>query len=312
MTDALFDFDILRGWKETRDPELAAPHKVDPLAYLVQVVDDEELLRVPIHGPDVYVGRYHPQNGPVDVIFDALHDEQIYKLGAPHIRLSCTPTGKWHMRMMSATAFTYVNRKLLTDTKSKYQIKNNDLIKMGVVTFKFEKTELTFQDWKDQQKEILLAVESPSLFLVRNGAVCGPKVLLKTDEPTVLGRSFPKPGELPGEAWLNAQQPDWDLAGAHDPEKKYVGFRHCEIWQEDDDWFVKPITSRQRTYVNRTEISAKTPLMPGDELALGSLLFHFHHPDNIRASTDRKTVDLPVVLDWKEGYHRAELATEHE
>lgn len=302
----LFDLDVLRGWKENRAPQLDASHKVPYLARLV-CYDEEDAVRVAfgIHGPEVYVGRFHPQHGPVDLILSELEDHEIYKLSAPHARFSMDSVGNWTVRTMAPSALTRVNGELITDTQKPIAIKHGDTVCLGVVELSFEVEALKFQAWKDHQKKLLLAIEEPSLFLIRAGAVCGPKLILDPDERTIIGRTFPSPGDLPGDVWNAHTQPDWDLAGLRDKERKFIGYRHCELWCEgEDDWFIKPISPRQRTYVNRVEISGVTPLMPGDEVGLGSVLLHFHHPSNIRASTDRRTVELPSIVDWKQAHAR--------
>jgi len=308
----LFDLDVLRGWSEKHSAVLDAGHAVPFIAELVQRDDNGEILHAfAIHGPEVYVGRFHPQHGPVDMILTELEDHEIYKLSAPHARFSMDKNGNWTVRTMAPSAFTRVNGELITDTQTPVRIKDRDTVSLGVVDFRFEVAGLTYQIWKNHQKELLLAVEKPSLFLIRAGAVCGPKLILDPAETVVVGRTFPSSGELPGEIWNVHDQPDWDLSGLRDNERKFVGYRHCELWCEDeDDWFVKPLSTRQRTYVNRVEVSGVTPLMPGDELGLGSVLFHFHHPSNIRASTDRRTVELPSIVDWKQAHARPAISRE--
>jgi hypothetical protein len=296
----------LRGWKEKREISLDSKHAVPFLARLVRTDDgvaDGDVFA--IHGPDLYVGRFHPQHGPVDMILTNLADHEVYKLGAPHARLTMDERSNWTVRSMTPSAHTCVNGERIMDTQTAMRIRHGDRLTLGVLEFIFEAADISFAAWKESQKEILLAVEEPSLFLVRSGAVCGPRLILNAERRTVVGRTFPAPGELPGDVWGLRKQPDWDLAGLRDHEKKFVGFRHCELWCEgEDDWSIQPISTRQRTFVNRVEISGVMPLMPGDEVAMGSVLFHFHHPSNIRASTDRRTVDLPSVVDWREAHAR--------
>lgn len=300
---APFDLDVLRGWRENCDPHLCAPHKVPPLAELIYDHGTSSLC-VGIHGPDVYIGRFHPQHGPVDLLVEGLEDHELYKISAPHARISYGEGREWFVRPLSPSSFTYINDRLLSDTRERYPLQGGDMLRLGVVPFKFQLTSLGFETWREKQKALLLAVESPSLFLMRAGAVCGPHYVLPIDKPTVVGRSFP-------EALAEGKkQPDWDLAGLRDEERKHIGLRHAEIWCEGQDWFLLPMSARQRTFVNRVEVTGVTPLMPGDEVGLGPVLFHFHHPSNIKASTDRRTVELPAILNWREEHARRKHAQE--
>lgn len=298
-----FDLNILRGWKEHLTPGLVAPHKVPALAELVYVRHGAER-GVAIHGPDVYLGRFHPQHGPVDLLMEGLDDHELYKISAPHARISKGDENDWYVRALSPAAFTYINDRLLGDTRERFPLHHGDRLRLGVVEFEFRVNGLDFEAWRTAQKEILLAVEAPSLFLMRAGAVCGPHHLLSLDQRTVVGRGFaPQMG-------TGQRQPDWDLNALRDEERKHIGLRHAEFWCEGNDWFVLPMSPRQRTYVNRVEITGVTPLMPGDEVGMGAVLFHFHHPSNIRASMNRRTVELPAIVNWREEHARRKRAEE--
>lgn len=298
-----FDLDVLRGWKETRDPSLMHPHKVPPLAHLTYRRAGGEHT-VSIHGPDVYLGRFHPQHGPVDLLLEGLDDHELYKISAPHARVTLGEDGQWYVRPLAPAAFTYINDRLLSDTRERYGLSSGDTLRLGVVPFEFSTAEIAFEAWRERQKELLLAIESPSLFLMRAGAVCGPHFLLSTRQRTVIGRGFPS------SLGNGLSQPDWDLAGLRDEERKHIGLRHIEVWCEGQDWFVLPMSPRQRTFVNRVEITGVTPLMPGDEIGLGAVVFHFHHPSNIRASFDRRSVELPAIVNWREEHARRKRAAE--
>lgn len=307
-----FDLDVLRGWREYREDELDAAHQVAPLAALVtRDADGSVRTKFSVHGPEVYIGRYHPQHGPVDLMLTGFLDYEVYAFSAPHIRLSMSKQGEWRVRPMTPSAKTAINDSKLEDTGARYPITDGDVLRLGVVEFEFQRTGLSYEGWKASQKAMLLDVERPSLFLIRAGAVCGPRFLLNPDESTILGRSFPGRAEAPSQSWRIEGSIDWDLSALPDHERKFVGFRHCEFWCEgEDDWYIKPISTRQRTYVNRIEISGTTPLMPGDEVGLGSVLLHFHHPSNFDASTDRRTVELPTIVDWKQSPTRLEKRVE--
>jgi len=282
---------------------LDGPHRVPALASLVYDRSGNPL-QINIHGPDVYVGRFHPQHGPVELLMEGLDDHELYKVSAPHARISLGDGKAWFVRPLSPSSFTYINDRLLSDTRERYPLAHGDVLRLGVVPFEFEVQDLEFETWREQQKELLLALEEPSIFLMRAGAVCGPHFILSKSERSVIGRSFPE------RLAAGQHQADWDLSGLKDEERKHIGLRHAEIWCEDDDWYILPTSPRQRTYVNRIEVTGVTPLMPGDEIGLGAVLFHFHHPSNIRASTNRRTVELPAILNWREEHARRKRAEE--
>jgi len=296
------DLDVLRGWHERRDPTLTAAHALPALATLVLSHPDGRTRALfELHGPETYIGRYHPQHGPVDLILTGLRDHEIYKLSAPHVRLTLEERGQWMVRPMSPAAITELDGQPLHDTRRSVPIEDGAKLRLGATEFAFEKTDVDYGSWLEAKKELLVAVEQPALFLCRSGGPCGPRIGLDPDAETVVGRSFPTETELPSKSWSQTEQPDWDLAGVYEHERKFIGFRHAAFKVVDgDQWVVDPITVRQRTYVNRVEISGATPLMPGDEVGMGSVLFHFHDPSNIRASTESRTAELPTVVNWQE------------
>jgi hypothetical protein len=299
--DGLFDLDVLRGWKEVRDDALAADHALPALGRLICRDDQGRVRReFGVHGPEVYVGRYHPQNGPVDIVLTGLDDHEIYRLSAPHVRIVMTERGDWSVRPMTPAAPTVLNGHVLVDTREQYTMHDGDTVKLGATEFAFRTTGVSYDDWLDAKKDILTNVDQTGLFLMRNGGICGPRQLAPDQERLVLGRSFPTRDELATGPWRTEQQPDWNLAGLREWERKFIGFRHAQLIYVDEQWFIEPISSRQRTFVNRMEVSSATPLMPGDEVGLGSVLFHFHDPADIRASTESHTAELPAVVNWRE------------
>lgn len=299
--DGLFDLDVLRGWKEVRDQELAAEHALPALGKLV-CRDDEGRVRreFAIHGPEVYVGRYHPQNGPVDVILTGLGDHEIYRLSAPHVRIVMSQHGDWSVRPMTPAASTELNGRSLVDTRQQHPMEDGDKLMLGATEFVFRTAGVSYDDWIDGKKKILVDVEQTGLFLMRNGGICGPHKLAPSEGELVLGRSFPLRDELATGPWRTEEQPDWNLAGLAEWERRFIGFKHARLSWVDDQWYIEPLSPRQRTFVNRLEVSTATPLMPGDEVGLGSVLFHFHDPADIRASTESHTAELPAVVNWRE------------
>lgn len=302
LTDAdeIFDLDVLRGWKEVGDHGLRGNHSLPALAVLVRRTPDgrrEELL---LHGPETYIGRYHPQNGPVDVILNGLEDHEIYRLSAPHVRVVMSERGEWTVRPMTPAALTQLNGTTLSETRQQYAIGVDDVLRLGAVDFEFRPTGVTYNEWLQRKKSALGSIDTTTLFLKRAGDICGPRLSLDPTRRAVLGRSFPRSDELPSGPWRAEEQPDWNLAGLWEWERKFVGFRHAALDHVDDQWLVEPLSQRQRTFVNRVEILNPTPLMPGDEIALGSVLFHFHDPSDIRRSTEARTAEIPIVVNWRE------------
>lgn len=298
--DGFFDLDILRGWKEVGDEELRGTHCLPALGLLVRRDQNGGRQEVALHGPESYVGRYHPQNGPVDVILNGLDDHEIYRLSAPHVRIVMTERGDWAVRPMTPAAVTELNGTALTDTRQQYAIRTGDTLRLGAVDFEFRTTGVKYDEWLERKKKALIDVNETSLFLKRAGGICGPRVVAHKGSKVVLGRSFPQPQELSVGPWRAEAQPDWNLAGLWEWERKFIGFRHASLVQIDDQWYIEPLSLRQRTFVNRLEITTATALMPGDEVGLGSVLFHFHDPSDIRRSTESHTAELPAVVNWRE------------
>ncbi|MFU8802911.1 MAG: FHA domain-containing protein [Bradymonadaceae bacterium] len=301
---AYVDLDVLRGWREIHHDELRAEHVLGALARLVHLDrDGSRLGSQPIHGPDVLVGRFHAQYAPVDVLFVGLRDFESYKMGAPHVHLLREPGGQWFLRSLSPMAHTWHNGTLVEHVKNRQLLKSGDNLRLGSTRFVFETEATGFEGWKARRKELLKEASRVSLYLMRHGAICGPFFELDDARPSVLGRTFPGPRELPGtHHWPENEAVDWDLAGLSDQERKFIAFRHVKVWfSEAGQWMVEPLSDRQRTFINRMAISGPTALQSGDELGLGSILFHFHHPSRT-VMPRSKELHVPPVVDWDEGH----------
>lgn len=307
--DLVFDLDVLRGWKEVHDEVLRGEHALPALAVLVCREPDRSVrYEFRIHGPETYVGRYHPQNGPVDIILAGLEDHEVYKLSAPHIRLVMSERGNWTLRPMTPAAITKLNGRPLMDARQTESLVNGDVITLGTLEFEFKTTGVSYDEWLEVKKAILVGEDETGLFLMRAGGICGPSIIAPRGGRIVLGRSFPGRGDLSTGPWRGEEQPDWNLAGLWEWERKFIGFVHAAITEIDEQWYIEPLSVRQRTFVNRLEVSATTALMPGDEIGLGSVLMHFHDPSDIRASTHSHTAELPAVVNWREEHTNPRVA----
>src|SRR5690554_3724779 len=147
--DEYFELDVLRGWREVHDLNLSALHALPVLAALVQM-DSEmvELDRIEIHGPDVILGRFQPQNGPVDLVPGRLLDHENYRLGVPHLYLRFDETG-WSIRLLTTTCPTYLAGEKIEETDRYYGVNHGDELKLGVVRFVFESGEQPLGAWQD-------------------------------------------------------------------------------------------------------------------------------------------------------------------
>lgn len=287
LKDAL---NVIRGWNESTDPRLDKTHALPSLGTLV--AGDK---RIEIHGTEVYLGRFHPQQGPVDVLFTNFEDHEIYKFAAPHIRL-ILERKQWFLRSKAPNCWTSINGEEVASTRTRTAISSGDVIKIGCVDFVFESHVEEFDSWLEQKKSIFRSETQTSLFLKRDGGVCGPRYVLGDLKTAVVGRAF----DPEYSRRFNLAQPDWDLGSLKDSERKFIAFRHISFFRDGPDWTVNVLTNRQKVYVNRREITDSILLMPGDEIALGNVIFHFHDPSNFEASTTRKTSDLPAAIDWAE------------
>lgn len=298
-----FDLDLLRGWTEARDPSLSAEHALPALAHLTARHPDGSVrAKIGLHGTEVYLGRFHPQQGPVDILLSQFEDHEIYKFSAPHCRF-IRERNQWYVKPSSPICITELNGTPLLDTRQQYPIEDGDQVVLGCIEFKFNISETPFDDWLEAKKQAFRAVRETALFLIRAGAVAGPHFILGDMESAVIGRNFPnlRPG------WDQTPQPDWNLAGVTEHERKFIAFRHIELRRDGPEWVLEPLTKRQRTYVNRIEVTGPTDLMPGDEIGLGSLLLHFHDPSQFEASTQRRTAELPAVVNWHEEHTSPKL-----
>ena len=297
------NLDHMRGWSDVPDPLLREAHALPTIARLVADGDDGSV--IPLHGPDVYIGRFHPQAGPVDIVPTQLADHEVYKFAAPHARLSYDD-GDWVLVSTAPNGIVEIEGKRVGEVGIRHHLPIGARIRLGVVDFTFEQGPATFDDWFDTRKEALAKADGPILYLKRNGSLAGPTFRLRADGPNVIGRRFPEPAAV-GADWPIHSQPDWNLSGLWDHESKFIGFRHAELRSDGEEWSITPISLRQRTYLNRVEIVSETALLPGDEIGLGSVLFHFHHPADIAASADPRTAELPTVVDWEREHTSPEL-----
>ncbi len=294
LIDAL---NLIRGWNESIDEELNKKHALPSLGTLVF---GERKLE--IHGPEVYLGRFHPQQGPVDILFTDFEDHEIYKFAAPHVRLILEKK-QWYLRSKAPNCWTSINGQELDHTSPRVPISTGDVIKVGCVDFVFHSHLEDLELWLKEKKAIFRSETETSLFLKRDGGVCGPRFVLGNLKEAVIGRAFdPKYA-----AKLDLAQPDWDLSSLKDFERKFIGFRHISFLRDGPDWTVRVLSHRQKVYVNRRAITDSVLLMAGDEVALGNVAFHFHDPSNFEASTSKRTSELPESIDWAEG-SRADIA----
>ena len=298
--ESVVDLDVLRGWRESRDPRLRQSHEIPVLAELVQLSDsDRPLYHYGVYGTDVLLGRFQSQYAPVDLHFPHLEDHQLYRLGAPHAHLSFDEDG-WQIQAISPASDTLVNQQVLRDLHVSHYLTDGDIVTLGAARFRFHPSKMPIAHWQEERARLLSQVNEPALFLKRQGCVCGPFCRLSQDSPVILGRSFPEPGVLPGTgSWPKPDAMRWDLSGLYDFERRYVGFRHASIGLRKGRWMIEPLSNRQRTFVNRIAISGAIALESGDEIALGSVLFRFHHPH--RTIDSSRPRHVPAVLDWSEG-----------
>lgn len=303
--DVQLDLDLLRGWREQRDPSLRSSHLLPALARLTLVAGDpEDITLAPqsweLHGPNIYIGRYHANNGPVDLSLDGLLDHEIYKLGSPHARLMLHERGYWTLKALSPSRRTSLAGEVLLHTQPASPLGHRQHITLGEVTLRFEVLgEQAFTSWRQRVKDVLRVQERPALYLKRQGGICGARMLLTPGSACVLGRSYPREGDFVRPAhWDISDVLDWDLGNLYEHERRHIAFRHAVIRPlNSNDWEIEPLSARHHVTINRLPITDARALQPGDEVGLNSVLFHFHHPRAQEPST-LDTIKLPKLIDW--------------
>ncbi|WP_230467590.1 FHA domain-containing protein [Lujinxingia vulgaris] len=300
------DLDILRGWSEARDPALASPHALSALATLRQLDPNQTAIAsYPIFGPAILLGRFHSQHSPIDLLLDNLQDHQTYRLGSPHAHLELLPTGQWVIQALAPQSPTLLNGEPIDTLATARELRHGDRITLGVTTFVFEPHDTTLEDHQLELDRLLASSNAPALFLMRSGAPCGPYLTLDPQHPITLGRSYPPAGTLPNsQHWPARPEHFWDLSGLPDVERKFVAFHHARLFFKNQRWHIEPLSSRQRTYINRIPINAPTALEPGDEIGLSSALFHLQHPS--ARAIPRRNITPPRPVNWSEGRPPAE------
>jgi hypothetical protein len=156
---------------------------------------------------------------------------------------------------------------------------------LGATEWRFETTEFTFAQWERLVSDLIQTEGDGALFLKRGGGLCGPRHRLEPSSTFTIGRASPQ------------GSPEWSLDGLFDHERKHIAYRHAQLRPLNKGWELCPLTDRHRVFVNRVPISQPTRLDPGDEVALGSVLFHFHYPDGGEAPW-RRNLLLPSLVDW--------------
>ncbi len=294
------DLDVLRGWREDRDPALRWRHQLPALAQLIPLgPGDENSGPIDLHGPDLLLGRFQSHYAPVDVGFRQLRDHQLYRMGAPHVHLSQDEQG-WLVEVLSPQAKTMINDRMVSHLHDDQRLEGGDILTLGVTRFEFRPTGVPLERWTAARGRLFERVAEPSLFLKRHGGCCGPFIGLGEGAPLTLGRSFPRPGTLPHtDRWPLPDERRWDLSGLFDEERKHISFRHARVALKKGQWTIEPLSSRHRTFVNRIGISGTIALQSGDEIGLGSVLIRFHHPH--RSLESSRPRHVPTVVDWSEG-----------
>ncbi|RVU46952.1 FHA domain-containing protein [Lujinxingia sediminis] len=305
-TSSPFDLDVLRGWSEERDPALASPHALSALATLHQRdASNTPIASYPIFGPAILLGRFHSQHSPVDLLLDSLQDHQTYRLGSPHAHLEWLPSGQWGVQALAPQSPTLLNDERIDTLATARELRAGDRITLGVTTFEFEPHDITREHHQHQLDTLLTSCRPPALFLMRSGAPAGPCHPLDPQRSLTLGRSYPPARVLPNSHhWPPRPEHFWDLSGLPDIERKFVAFQHARLFFKEQRWHIEPLSTRQRTYVNRIPINVPTALEPGDELGLGSALFHLQLPTT--HVLPRRNITPPRPINWSEGHPPAE------
>ncbi len=292
--DAHVDRDALRGWAEHHDPDLARDHALPALV----TFESDHGAHQTLHAPRILLGRFSPQHGPVDLIPALLFDHELYRISAPHALIELTSVG-WTLRAVSPRALTRLNDRELIPHDGVTQLSHGDMLTLGVTTWRVLMHDDARAEWERSREALLGATLEPSLFLSRAGGICGPMFSMTERRPHVVGRAFSLDVHEP------PPQPDWDLSGLPEHERRYVAFRHAELRPVDTiDWEVAPLSPRHKVYVNRAAVDDPVLLRPGDEIGLGALTFLFHHPTAEAPPALRPEPDLPAVVDWAREHTR--------
>ncbi|MEM1346992.1 MAG: FHA domain-containing protein [Myxococcota bacterium] len=294
--EGVVDLDVLRGWGEVRDASLRSEHILPAMARLVLLHGQEE---IGLHGPKLVLGRLNAQFGPVDTLMSELFDHERYRIGAPHVHLSIDEREEWSLRVLTADSPTHLNDLLLPLGGRPHKIKSGDILRLDTNAFRFEVCEeISLSRWTNAFQDILTTERRPALLLKRDGGLCGPRLGMSQRKLYTVGRSFPRLRRLPHT--MSAPPLDWDLSGLFEHERKHVAYRHIALRPlNDQDWAVAPLSRRHRVFVNRVEISEVTPLEPGDEIGLNTILLHYHNPRADQPSSTH-TIRLPIASDWSQ------------
>lgn len=295
------DLDTLRGWRENRDISLRSEHV---LPILAKLVGDEHTPTLALHGPDVLIGRFHTQHGPVDTVPEQLSDAQRYKMGDPHIKFTLVDE-QWHYRVVSPNHKVIHNERTVQPLNTiNHAIHHHDTLQLGQCRYRFEIAPCPLERWRRLRRDLLTTETQTALFLKRHGSLCGPRFHMEAHRQYILGRSFPArdiPYDRVETPWGEFNSPDWDLSGLYDTERHSVAFRHaCLSWNKDR-WEITPLSKRQPVYINRQRVDGPQVLDPGDELALGTVLCYFHDPN---AAPREPSFQTPDVVDWQSEYTR--------
>jgi hypothetical protein len=292
------NLDILRGWTERVDVDVSESHALPALARLVRLEDGGDTVET-IHGPDVLVGRHANQYGPVDLIPSGLEDHENYRLGAPHLQLTRADDGHWLARSVSPRASTKIDGQPLAAHNGPRAIADGAELEMGVVRYRFDVTANTLDDWTRWRCDVLGGVDGPALFLMMRGGPTDVSHALDESSSCVVGRSFPKTGELLRKApWDELDQPDWDLSALPESLRKFVAYRHAEVVKHDGAWWLRSLANRHRTYINREPFDDHVRVSAGDDIGLGSTLLLFHAPDQEEILP--RPIEASAVVDWQE------------
>lgn len=315
------DLDVLRGWAQPEDPRLRRAHALPALGRLVPL-DSGQVES--LHGPSLMVGRYHPQHGPVDLVLRDLKDHEAYRMGSPHAHLVLQDDGQWLVKSMSPITLTILENRSITPEDDFCALADGAELTLGAARYRFEYADTDLGHWEAARQELLASAGEPSLFLCRSGGPCGPRVSLRSDAPTCLGRAYPSAAQfLPpvGAANLppSALRLDADLSGLFEHERKHVAFLHALVRTLPGDlrtlpaglhtvpgvvqapqFELMPMSARQKTFVNRREVVEVQPVGHGDEIALGTVFFWLHCPGGPMIEVPRE-LETPVMVDWSDG-----------